>query len=404
MSQGADDGCRMVSRRFYWEFRVRTCWVVLITLMLSVNQLSAQTTPVVDGPESDAFLAGYVTAVLERELQLYDGRVTVQEGHVTVAVEHAGERERNRIAALLARVRGVKQVTVIGRQDRGVDAAGTQPAAALLAINDQGRPEASLSRRERTIGPRGRLFQPLLADPRWPHMSASYLHHSNQGLARNVGAANLGGDFIIGRKEQPGGSAWEVGLQAGVFSVFDMDADSTDLLNADYLFAVSLAHRRGDWSALLRLGHLSAHVGDELLLKAPPDFVRENYSNEWIDLLVSRDLFDGQVRLYGGGRLRIGLDPSDLERWSIQYGVEWQSPMTYFDGFIRPVAALDMQHHEQTDWQANLSLRAGVQIEDPALAGNVLQILAEYYNGHSFNGQFFDDQVEYYGLGVHFYY
>ena len=33
----------------------------------------------------------------------------------------------------------------------------------------------------------------------------------------------------------------EVGLQAGVFSIFDLAADSKDLINADYLVAIPLS-------------------------------------------------------------------------------------------------------------------------------------------------------------------
>ena len=32
----------------------------------------------------------------------------------------------------------------------------------------------------------------------------------------------------------PFGGHWEVGLQAGVFAIFDMNSDSHDLVNADY--------------------------------------------------------------------------------------------------------------------------------------------------------------------------
>lgn len=41
----------------------------------------------------------------------------------------------------------------------------------------------------------------------------------------------------------------EVGIQAGVFSIFDLDAESYDLINADYTVGVPLSFKKG--SALL---------------------------------------------------------------------------------------------------------------------------------------------------------
>ena len=39
---------------------------------------------------------------------------------------------------------------------------------------------------------------------------------------------------------------WEVGVQAGVFAFFDLDAESTDLVNADYLVGVPLSYEFDD--------------------------------------------------------------------------------------------------------------------------------------------------------------
>jgi len=44
-------------------------------------------------------------------------------------------------------------------------------------------------------------------------------------------------------------------------------------------------------------------------------------------------------------------------------------------------------------------VRAGISFENVSILGRNLQILAEYYNGRSFDGQFFINAVEY---GVHF--
>jgi uncharacterized protein DUF1207 len=62
-----------------------------------------------------------------------------------------------------------------------------------------------------------------------------------------------------------------------------------------------------------------------------------------------------------------------------------------------------VQHREENDWAADISVRAGIQIDGVLLTRN-MQILLEWYQGHSPNGQFFRQRIEYLGLGVHFHF
>jgi uncharacterized protein DUF1207 len=66
--------------------------------------------------------------------------------------------------------------------------------------------------------------------------------------------------------------------------------------------------------------------------------------------------------------------------------------------------ALDVQSFEERDWAVNYSARAGVEFRSGWLASRRLQVLLEYFNGNSPNGQFFDRTIEYFGPGVHFYF
>ena len=47
-------------------------------------------------------------------------------------------------------------------------------------------------------------------------------------------------------------------------------------------------------------------------------------------------------------------------------------------------------------------MRAGLQFENVSVLSRNLQVLAEYFNGRSFDGQFFREPIEYFGIGVHF--
>jgi hypothetical protein len=48
-----------------------------------------------------------------------------------------------------------------------------------------------------------------------------------------VAAVSFGETFAIYR-DRLGSGWWEFGVQAGVFALFDLDAPSMDLVNADY--------------------------------------------------------------------------------------------------------------------------------------------------------------------------
>ena len=354
--------------------------------------------------ERDAFLSGYAAAVLERELKVKVESLTVIDGTVTVNAPDLSPVDRQQIVRVLSTVDGVASVKVTPSDQTPLSLTTTPPVPRLAAPIDS-IVEPSATAAPMAVGwmPGGNLFDPLLADPRWPHMGASYQQYTNHDLAQNTAAVSLGGSIAFYRDDLADGGQWELAMQGGVFALFDLDAVSEDLLNADYLVGPTLTWKWDDLSILARLFHQSSHLGDEFLL-ANPGFDRENYSFEAFDAIVSHDFDDGTIRLYGGGRGRFNTDPGDLDHWSIQYGAEWQSRRTFLADHLRPIAALDIQHHEQNNWEADVSVRAGVQLKGPESGGHALQLLAEYYNGHSPHGQFFGDRVRFVGVGAHFYY
>jgi hypothetical protein len=261
--------------------------------------------------------------------------------------------------------------------------------------------ETEVARRGLQVLPKGLLFAPLIADPRWPHFAAIYQRFHEDARLENAATASLGETISLLRGPLgPSGGAWEFGLQAGVFSLFDLDAPSSDLVNTDYLVGFPLAHRVGDFSAMARIFHQSSHLGDEFLIENRIE--RVNLSYETVDLRLSYEVTDW-LRVYGGAGYLVRKEPSGLEPWSTQMGVEARSPKTFFGGTLRPLAALDVQYREQNDWNPDLSMRAGVQLETLSILDRKIQLLLEYFNGYSPNGQFYREKVEYLGFGIHFY-
>ena len=350
--------------------------------------------PAVAAAPPDAWLEGYAAAVLERELKLSVPSLRVRGGVLTLSADDVPAADRARAQALLGGIRGVTRVEILA------------PASPALAVSAAAPPAAAAADEPRVLAewqtgllPGGTLFKPLIADPRWPHFAASYQRYLRDPTLRDVGSVSFGETFSLLR-ERYWQSWWEVGVQAGVFAIFDLDAVSKDLVNADYFVAIPFGFRRDDLSAMLRVFHQSSHLGDEFLLRTKAE--RVNLSYEGLDVKVSYEWRDW-LRLYGGFGYLFDTDPPNLHRWSVQYGAELVSPWPEPAARWRPIAAVDVQQREENDWSTDVSVRAGIQI-DGVLATRKLQLLFEYFLGRSPNGQFFKEKIEYVGFGTHFHF
>ncbi|MCG8693333.1 MAG: DUF1207 domain-containing protein [Minwuiales bacterium] len=342
----------------------------------------------------DRFIAGYAVAILDREFGLTSALVEVQDGVITVRADGLPDAERDRVITVLSTIPDVAGVIV---------AAAPSEAEATVTTTaeqrgDTGASEALTPPAEAEFLPDGRLFQPLLADPRWPHFSAAYQRYVDDEELQNAGAVSFGETFPLYRDRAPFDGQWEVGVQAAVFAIFDLDAESSDLINSDFWVGIPLSYRSGNFSAITRIFHQSSHLGDEFLLRDRVD--RVNLSYEAVDLIASYDL-DGVVRFYGGGGVLIHREPSDLDRLSTQVGVEVRSPTTYLGGALRPIFGADFQNRQESDWETDISIRAGVQLESVELITRRIQLLVEYYDGKNPNGQFYERDIQSLGIGAH---
>src|SRR5438093_7696588 len=72
------------------------------------------------------------------------------------------------------------------------------------------------------------LCQPLLADPKEPRFFATYLWTRSPRLASRLGSVGLGQTIGLLR-----GRDWQLGIGAAVFSEFNMQSSTTDLLRSE---------------------------------------------------------------------------------------------------------------------------------------------------------------------------
>ena len=366
------------------ESRIRS-WVLRARRVVAVGLIASVAAHAAPAPSGE-YVRGYADAVLRQVFGLDDYTLEVGDGEIRLMFDAPPKVERDTLERALLAIEGVERVEILDRGD---------PSGVRQARDDTPEPTQDVS--DWQIFPQRELFEPLLADPRWPHFSAALEWYTSDQELDRVVATSFGETFALLRSPESEHGRLELGFQAGVFSVFDLDSESFDLVNSDFIVGLTLAHQLGDLTSMLRVYHQSSHLGDEFLLRNRVD--RVNLSFEVVDFLMSYDPTTW-LRLYGGGGLLVHREP-DLDRWLAQAGVELVSPEAYLGGHVRPLAAVDLQFRQESDWRTDLSTRFGFQIEHATLQRLQVQILGQYYRGRSPNGQFYERRIETLGVGVH---
>lgn len=357
-----------------------------VILIAAVVSSSLSSSSAAASRPDDRYLAGYAAAILEMRFGMTLGDLPVENGKLALDPTDLEGHNVGEVLASLDTIEGL-EVTVAEALTGGSDAP-TPAAEATLPTTAGWLPKAA-------------LFEPLIADPRWPHFSGTAQFYQDDDELGTVGAANVGAALpLYGWRSM--GVDWQVGLHAGVFSIFDLNADSSDLVNSDFIAGVPLDARYGPVSAQFRIFHQSSHLGDEFLLRVRDQINRINLSYEAVDLKLSLKPLDW-LRVYAGGGAIIRSEP-DLDTWTAQGGIEITGPGPIFHHLLYPVLALDVQSSEEADWTVDYSARAGLEVRSEWLGSRRLQVLLEYYNGSSPNGQFFERGIEYFGPGLHFYF
>ncbi|MDD5323391.1 MAG: DUF1207 domain-containing protein [Methylococcales bacterium] len=370
--------------------------VVLSVMLMPVSFVHATT-------QDDSYIAGYAAGVLKHDLNLDMPSLIVRDGVITLPAGSLEAADRDKAVQLLSEIPGVNAVKVSeATSQQSVD----DPSTSVQIAGDETVSATESIILPTGLLPKGHLFKPLLADPRWPHFSAAYRNYLSDNFdGHNIASVSFGETIPFYRSNFGQSTVqWEAGLQAGVFSDFNLDASSSDLVNTDFIASVYSSMRAGQFSAFGRIYHQSSHLGDEFLLrKVNTKFERVNLSYEGADLRLSYELPYG-VRVYGGGGGLFHTEPSELKPWSVQYGVEFRSPWRIDFASMRPIVAADIKNYEENNWNTDVSARAGVEFDNLQVLGRKLQILGEYYNGYTPSGQFYKNKVEYLGVGAHFYF
>jgi hypothetical protein len=235
-----------------------------------------------------------------------------------------------------------------------------------------------------------------VADVKEPQFSTGIHRVKSSGQLGEfmAGVVSYGEHFGLVRWRTTAAKQWQVSIVGALFAQFNMNAESKDLINADYAIGVSGTHRHGSGFYRLRVLHQSTHLGDELLLgESPP--VRVNFSLEAVDFLAAYKWHD--YRLYGGVGYLLNVEASSLDRIGLQFGGDFLSTRyRLLKGNL--TGGIDLTAFEGDDWSVNTTVKFGVEYGNPGSGNRRIRLMLEYYNGKAPFGPFFDVDISSYGL------
>jgi uncharacterized protein DUF1207/BON domain-containing protein len=365
---------------------------ILVTLSLVLHSA------VPGAPVDDDFLRGYIVSYLEQTGHLGPDRVRVdvKDGVVTLTGVVPTPEEIDRIVAAVVSFPGVERL--INR----LEVEDTSGQRRWRTWTEWLRPPPG---RKTVRFPTGDLFTPPLADQKQPRFHITWQRWHTDSGAFDIASVGFGENFGLVRwpRGHPG-NGWQLGASGAVFSIFNLDSSSSDLLNADYSIGFPVSYRSGAWSARVRLYHQSSHLGDEFLLQTGdtqpvPITPRINLSYEALEMLGSFEHDGG--RIYFGGTRIVSVQPSDLGRDRLQAGVEYRGNPVHWRT-SRIVAGCDVEAWSETGWARDWSVKTGLMLRSPYGDARSVQLLLEGYSGHAPHGQFFAVNVTYIGAGIAF--
>jgi Protein of unknown function (DUF1207) len=361
--------------------------VVLLALALGPIAVIAQQRD----NHTDESYRDTIVAILERQLNWqhdsYDLEVAGGLATIKLKTDEAEQRQTQAQQKLK---------TIDGLEVQFVDLSIDRPGFWRGLGERAGRPFGAKG--ESVTFPTGDMFDPLVADEKQPQFGTSVRAYNSTSINTTVAAVRYGESFGLLRingDEQ--GDGLQFGVSGALFAQFDMEAPSSDLLNADYTVGSYMSYRRSEKSYRVRVYHQSSHLGDEYLLRTQ-HASRVNLSYESLELLTSRDW--GDWRGYAGGEYIARRDPETLKPGALHGGLEYRGK-DYLVASGRFVGGVDLKSYEENQWAVDTSIKAGLEFGRPGPSGRKLRLLGEGFSGYSQHGQFYSQKSQYLGVGLY---
>lgn len=204
--------------------------------------------------------------------------------------------------------------------------------------------------------PSGIIYHSYLAGPKEPRLAAVFFDDKDLGWQLDYTVGARVGLLRYGTTDNIWPQGFQIDVEGAAFPRVNLE-ESMDLDAVDYRVGIPFTYGKDKWQAKLAVYHLSAHVGDEYLIRHP-NFERINYVRDAIVLGGSVYPVDF-LRLYGEVEFAFHTD-GGAEPWAFQFGTEL-SPLRYNGCGGDPFLAMNVSLREDVDFGGNFTLQTGWQ-------------------------------------------
>ncbi|QVL55122.1 MAG: DUF1207 domain-containing protein [Simkaniaceae bacterium] len=343
--------------------------------------------------EEDAYLEGYIQALVNASYYEFDVLVYVENGDVYLYNLPKNALIKNSIISFVSDIPDVKSVTPVDKfPDEKL--AKLEKREVQPQIKGVWFPQQTV------------LYPPMIANPRATIYSTAY-HIGDNVIGKKSIAISLGDNFPIFRWRNvlPWQGDMQIDIQAGIWSVFKMGVDFngeiSELVNTDYLVGFPLSYAFDKWAFRLRAYHVSSHLGDEYLVHNP-GVERVNPSMEAVDLFTSYQV-NSALRVYGGFGWVFHSDKTYPIKPPLYF--EWGGEVRllgrkFFYHRLYGTAFLSvyLRNWQVNHWNLDGTYMAGYEISKLQGVGRKMRIFVNYHRGYS-EGQFFKDRTSWTGFG-----
>jgi hypothetical protein len=245
--------------------------------------------------------------------------------------------------------------------------------------------------------PDGLMYRSYVAGVKEPRFSSVYLYDPNHGWYWDSSLGGRVGVVRFGTRDAANPIGWQLDMEGAVFARLTPD-ERDDLESSDYRFGIPLTWSNGQTAWKIGYSHISAHLGDEFLLKNP-GYPRNNYVRDSLLFGVSHDVTQ-EIRAYGEIGAAVISRGGGAKPLEVQFGTEYQkTPVA--ETKPAPFAAIHTHLRQEFGFGGNLNILAGwAWIGDES--GRAFRFGMQYFTGKSSQYSFHRQNDRQLGAGLWF--
>ncbi len=243
--------------------------------------------------------------------------------------------------------------------------------------------------------PDGLIYAPYLAGVKEPRIAGVFARETNAGWFLDATLGGRVGLLRLGTTDSARPQGWQLDVEGAAFPRLNLE-QNWDVDATDFRFGVPLTYGSGNVQTKMAYYHLSAHLGDELLVRDRDRLAsRINFSRDVLVLGMSSYVRPAW-RLYGEVGWGFETDGGS-EPWEFQFGVEFSPPGSRCM-VCTPFFAANVHLREEVDFGGHLTVQTGWQTR--GASGHLFRVGLHYFNGKSNQFEFFDMSEQQVGLGL----